>query len=140
MGHGTTTPFLGIPCVPDHGFGIVREQVTDDVANQRPIKAVVAGRNGRVGGEQRSLSELFSAPPLTQHFEHGKGAVPFVEVHAGEVMPERLEGTNTSHTQQVFLTDASVIVATVQPGSQPDELRRVVGMEGVKEIHGDDVA
>ena len=62
--------------------------------------------------------------------------MPFVEVHAGEVMPERLEGTNASHTQQVFLTDARVIVATVQSGPNPTNSAVLLGWKVSRKYTG----
>ena len=112
--HGAAATFLGVACVADEVLGILGQQITDDLSNQRPRKSVVARRHRRVRGEQGPLCEFFSAPTLAQHFQHGKRAVPFVEVHARKVMPQGLKGLNTANAEQVFLSDAHLIVATVQ--------------------------
>ena len=70
-------------------------------------------------GEQGSLCELFSAPTLAEHFEHGERAVPFVEVHASEVVTEGLQGLDAAYTEEVLLSNTHVVVATVQPCPKP---------------------
>ena len=93
----------------------------------------------RMRGEQGSLCELFSAPTLAEHFEHGERAVPFVEVHASEVVTEGLQGLDAAYTEEVLLSNTHVVVATVQPCPQTHEGCGVVGMGGVKEIDGNDM-
>ena len=60
-------------------------------------------------------------------------------MHAYKVVPEALERLNAANTQEVFLTNTRVIIATVQSCSEANEICRIVGVKGVEELDGDDM-
>ena len=56
--------------------------------------------------------------PAADHLQHGKGAVPFVQVqHAGRDA-HGLERANAADAEQQFLADAHAGVAAVEPRCQ----------------------
>ena len=115
MGHGASSTFLVVTSVLDQGSGIIWQQFANDILDPAPFEPVLASRNRRVGCEQCSLRLFLAGPSLSKHFQHGKGAVPLIEVHAGKGVPEGLEGLYAAYPHQVFLADAGVIISTVEP-------------------------
>ena len=140
MGHGASSTLLVVTGVLDQGSGIIGQQFANDVLDQAPFKPVMASRNRRVGCEQCSLRQFLAGPSLSKHFQHGEGAVPLIEVHAGKGVPEGLEGLYAAYPQEVFLSDAGVIISTVEPCTQADEFSRIVWVERVEEVDRDDMA
>ena len=67
MRHRAPPPLLGVASVSDELLCIIGQQFTDNLLNQLPRKSVMAGRNRRVGREQRALFEFLSTPALAEH-------------------------------------------------------------------------
>ena len=83
-------------------------------------------------GEEGFGSERFPRPALAKHLKHCKGAVTFVQVHAFELVAQRLQGAYTTDAQQVFLPDACAVITSVKPCTQANEVGRVVGVAGIE--------
>jgi len=90
--------------------------------NQAPMKAVVPRRHWRVRREhhfaRHPRQRLMKIQPLVDHavanrFQHGKPAVPFVEMQHARRDAHRLERSETAHSQEKFLANAHAPVPAV---------------------------
>ena len=90
-------------------------------------EAVVAGRHGRVGGEddlRRDAAQgfprvdAFDDHALADDLERGERAVAFVEMEDARRDAERRQGAHAADAEQQFLPDADAVVAAVEPRRQ----------------------
>src|SRR5271154_773006 len=102
--------------------------------DQIRIEAIMTGRYGGVGGEHHFPrharhgaveTDAFLLHPRVNRFQHGKSAVPLIQVKNARHDAHGFEGTEASNAQQQLLPDASPRVATVKPGSQFSVVRSI---------------
>ena len=113
VGHGAPPPLLRVASVSDELLCVIGQQFPDNLLNQLPCKSVMAGRNRRVGREQRALFEFLSTPALAEHLQHRKRAVPLVQMQTCDIMAKLLEGANAANPEQVLLTHPHAVIAAV---------------------------
>ena len=110
------------------------------------VEAVVAGRHGRVGGEDGVLRHVAQRivkrhsvvlHPLADRLERGKRAVPLVQmIHAGRDA-QRLQGPDAPHAGDQLLADSRPVVAAVEPRGQLAVLGAVALHVAVQQIEAD---
>ena len=106
------------------------------------VKAVVAGRNRRMSGEDHFAGDARHGGVKRQslffhahanRFQHRKSAMPFVQMqHAGR-NPQRLERAQSAYAQQQFLADADAEVATIEARGQFAVLRSIALHVGIEQ-------
>jgi hypothetical protein len=95
-------------------LSIIWQNLANNLLHQRPFKSVMACRNGGVGCEQASLCQFFSAPSPIQQFEHGEGAVAFVQMQSSKFYIEVVEQLDATNAENVFLTDSYFITPSIE--------------------------
>ena len=112
----------------------IRAADRDALRSSAGVKAVVAGRHRRVGGEddlRRDAADRFGRldalglHPLPHQLERRERAVPFVEMHDAGRDAERRERAHAADAEQQFLADAHAAVAAVEARGQLAVLRAV---------------
>ena len=110
--------------------------------HQPGVESIVARRHGSVGGENHfPVNErrgLFKVQALVLHagadgLQHGKGAVPLIQVKNPGSDPHGLQGPNAPHPQQQLLANAHPPISAVQAGSQFPVFRSISRHVGVKQ-------
>ena len=111
--------------------------------DQTGRKPVVARRHRRVRREHRAAGDaahrFVDAGALALHalphqFQHGKRAVPLVQVHHARGDSQRLQGAHAADAQQQLLANPRPRVAAIQPGGQLAIFRRVARHVGIEQI------
>ena len=118
-------------------------QGTKVLLDQVAIETVVAGRHGRVRGEDRAMRHFaetdFEAHavflhPLADRLQRGKGAVAFVEVIDARRDAQGRQGADAAHARHELLPDADAVVAAVQPSGELAVLGAVAGHVAIEQV------
>src|SRR5208283_2135385 len=117
-------------------------QRSEMLFDQIGIEAIVAGGHGSVGRENHfpryPRHRLIEADAFFHHalpngFQHGKSAVPFVEVKNPRGDTERFQRAQTAYTQQYFLVHTHAAIAAVQTRSHIAVFGSIAVYIGVEE-------
>ena len=102
--------------------------------NQIRVKSIVAGRHRRMGCENHLSrnaahrfveADTFILHPVSDCFEHRKGAVPFIQMKHTGSDSHGSQGTETSDSEQEFLANSNASIAAIEAGGQVSILGRI---------------
>src|SRR5262245_62067465 len=98
---------------------------TEMLVYQTAMEPIVTGRHWRMCGEDnftrdspRSFIKVhaFFVHPASNRFEHGKRAVPFIQVKDRWCDSHSLQGPEASDAEEQLLTNSNASIAAVKPG------------------------
>src|ERR1700676_2961719 len=102
--------------------------------DQTCVKAVVTGGNRRMGRKDDFAGDAWNGAveiqafllhAVSNRFEDGKPAVPFVQVQNAWRNAHRLQGAEAAHAQQQFLADSKAVIASIETRGEFPIFRRV---------------
>ncbi len=110
--------------------------------DQPCVETIVAGGNGRVRGEDdfagdsrnRGVeADAFLLHAHANRFQHGEGAVAFVQVEDAGRDAQGLESAQAADAEQQFLANADAQVAAIEPRRELAILRSIAFDVGVEQ-------